>query len=55
MPLNRKRTGRVLNISRPSLSREMGRMRDEGIIDFHMSSVRIIDMESIVKIANQAL
>lgn len=55
MPLNRKELAEFLNISRPSLSREMGRMRDEGIIDFHMSSVRIIDMESIVKIANQAL
>lgn len=40
-----------LNVSRPSLSREMCKMRDEGLIDFHMSSVRILDVESLKKMA----
>lgn len=29
------------------LPRELSRMRDEGIIDFHMSAVRIHDIEQL--------
>jgi CRP/FNR family transcriptional regulator, dissimilatory nitrate respiration regulator len=29
------------------MSREMCRMRDEGVIDFHRSSVQINDIESL--------
>mgnify|MGYP000983950563 CR=1 FL=1 len=49
LPMNRNNLADFLNVSRPSLSREMCRMRDEGIIDFHMSSVRIIDLEALKK------
>src|SRR6056297_2748197 len=35
---NRKEMSEYLNVSRPSMSRELGKMRDEGIIDFHKSS-----------------
>jgi CRP-like cAMP-binding protein len=48
IPLNRKELAEFLNVTRPSLSREMCRMRDEGIIDFHMASVKIIDLERMV-------
>lgn len=44
MPMNRNELADFLNVSRPSLSREMCRMRDEGIIEFERSSVRIRDM-----------
>lgn len=43
LPLNRNDLADYLNVSRPSLSRELCRMKNEGLIDFHMSSVRIKD------------
>ena len=47
MPMKRNELADFLSVSRPSLSREMGRMRDEGIIEFHMSSIRIKDIDSL--------
>mgnify|MGYP001238894638 FL=1 len=47
MPLNRNELSDFLNVSRPSLSREMCRMRDEGIIDFYRSSIQILDEEAL--------
>jgi len=52
LPMNRKELADFLNVSRPSLSREMARMRDEGIIDFHMSAVKIIDLDRLKSISN---
>ena len=49
LPLNRNDLADFLNVSRPSLSREMCRMRDEGIIEFHRSSVYIKDAEAMRK------
>jgi CRP-like cAMP-binding protein len=42
LPLNREELAEFLNVSRPSMSRELGRMRDEGIIEFYRESFRII-------------
>lgn len=47
LSMNRNEMADFLNVSRPSLSREMCRMRDEGLIDFHRSSVRIKDLERL--------
>jgi CRP-like cAMP-binding protein len=47
LPMKRKELAEFLNVSRPSLSREMCRMRDEGIIDFHMATVKIIIPERL--------
>ncbi|NLK72336.1 MAG: Crp/Fnr family transcriptional regulator [Clostridiales bacterium] len=47
LTLNRNELADFLNVSRPSMSREMSRMRDEGIIDYYMSSVRIKDMDAL--------
>ncbi len=49
MPLNRNELADFLNVSRPSMSREMSRMKDEGIIDFHRLSVRINNIEALKK------
>lgn len=51
VPLKRHELADFLNVSRPSLSREMCRMRDEGIIEFHRSSVKIMDLEALKAIA----
>lgn len=45
LPLNRNELADFLSISRPSMSREICKMRDEGIIDFHLSTFKIIDIE----------
>jgi len=52
LPMNRKELAEFLNITRPSLSRELCRMRDEGIIDFHMTSIKILDLN---KLASNAI
>lgn len=43
LPMKRHELADFLNVSRPSLSREMCRMKDEGLIDFYRSSVRVLD------------
>ena len=48
VPLNRNEMADLLNVSRPSLSREICRMRDEKVIDFHLNSFKILD-ESALK------
>lgn len=47
LPLKRDELADFLNVTRPSLSREMCRMRDEGLIDFHRSSVLVKDVETL--------
>jgi len=47
LSMNRNELADFLNVTRPSLSREMCRMRDEGMLDFHRSSVRIRDLEAL--------
>lgn len=49
LPLKRNELAEFLNVSRPSMSREMARMRDEQIIDFNMASIKILDLEGLKK------
>ena len=50
LPMNREALADYLNVSRPSMSRELGRMREEGLIEFYRSSVRIGDPEALAAI-----
>jgi len=43
LPLNREKLADFLDISRPSMSRELAQMRDNGIIDFKGNSIQILD------------
>ncbi|KYH30946.1 transcriptional activator FtrB [Clostridium tepidiprofundi DSM 19306] len=47
IPLKRNELAEFLNVSRPSLSRELIKMRKEGIIEFYKSSFEIIDLEKL--------
>lgn len=47
LPMNRNELADFLNVSRPSLSREMCRMRDEGLLDFHRASVQLKNIEAL--------
>lgn len=45
LPFCRKKMAELLNIPRPSLSRELIKMKEEGIIDYHKNKLKIIDMD----------
>jgi CRP-like cAMP-binding protein len=47
IPMDRNELADFLNVSRPSMSREMCKMRDEGLIDFHRSSVRLKNIAAL--------
>lgn len=47
LPLKRNEMAEFLHVARPSLSREMCRMREEGVIDFHKSTIKIKDLEAL--------
>lgn len=47
LPFNRNELADFLNVSRPSMSRELCKMRDEGVIDFHLSAFRLLDIGAL--------
>jgi CRP/FNR family transcriptional regulator, dissimilatory nitrate respiration regulator len=47
LPLNREELAEFLNISRPSMSRELCKMRDEGILEFYKESIKISDFKKL--------
>jgi len=47
MSLNRNEMADYLNVSRPALSRELCKLRDEGVLDFYKSSVVIKNLEAL--------
>lgn len=49
LTLSRNDLADFLNVSRTALSREMGRMRDEGMIEFYRASIKINDLEKVKK------
>ena len=51
LPLNRNELSDFLNVSRPSMSREIGKLRDEGVIDFHLTDFRILDLKILKRMS----
>lgn len=47
IPLSRKELAGYLNIPRPSLSRTMGKMKDNGYIDYYQNTIQILDLEGL--------
>lgn len=45
----RQELAQYLDVSRPSLSREFARLRDEGIIEFYKETVKIVDLDRLKK------
>ncbi|MBU5256276.1 Crp/Fnr family transcriptional regulator [Tissierella praeacuta] len=45
LPVCRKKMAELLNIPRPSLSRELIKMKEDGIIDYHKNKLKIIDID----------
>ena len=48
---NRNELADYLNVSRPTLSRELAKMKEDGIIDFYMDTFKIKDIEKLKEIA----
>ena len=47
IPMNRNELADFLNVTRPSLSRELCNMRDEGLIEFYKSSIKIKNINAL--------
>lgn len=51
MPLNRDRLADFFSVARPSLSRELIHLKNQNIIDFYRSSVKILDLAALRRIS----
>jgi len=47
LSMNRNQLADFLNVSRLSMSRELARMKEEGLIDYHLSSIRLLDIPAL--------
>ncbi len=47
LPYSRKKMAELLNIPRPSLSRELMKMREDGLIDFYKNRIKILDLKRL--------
>lgn len=47
LPHSRKKMAQILNIPRPSFSRELINMRKEGLIDFKRNKIKILNLKKI--------
>ena len=45
---NRNELAEYLNVSRSSMCRELGRMKDEGLIDYYQHSFKIMNREALI-------
>ncbi len=43
LPFNRNQLADYLNVSRPSMCRELARMKEEGLIDYYQNSFKLLD------------
>ncbi len=53
LPYSRKKMAELINIPRPSLSRELIRMKEDGLIDFYKNRFKIIDLKALETILQQ--
>lgn len=51
LSLNRSELADFINVPRPSLSRELGKMRDDGLIDFYGASIKIKDYDGLKQLS----
>lgn len=51
LPLNRNEMAEFLNVSRPSMSRELGRLRREGVIEYHLATFCILNPAALKRFA----
>lgn len=49
LPFNRNELAEFLNVSRTSMCRELGRMKEEGLIDYHLNRVKLLDVDALIE------
>lgn len=49
LPMTKKELSEKLGVQRPSLSRELSKMRDDGILEFDLKYITIKELDSILK------
>ena len=47
VPLNRSQLANYLSVDRSAMSRELGRLREEGVLDFTRNQFKIIDLDKL--------
>lgn len=47
LPMNRDDLADFFNVTRPSISRELSRMKEDGLIDYHKSTFKIVNLEAL--------
>jgi CRP-like cAMP-binding protein len=52
IPLNRSELAEFLNVSRPSLSRELMKMKDDNLIDYDRNAFKLLSIEKIKSICS---
>lgn len=50
---SRKKMAEMLNVPRPSLSRELAKMKEDGLIDYYRNKIKILDLEGLRDILSQ--
>lgn len=53
LPYSRKKMAEMLNIPRPSLSRELSNMKDDGLIDFYKNKIKILNLKDLEDILSK--
>jgi len=53
LPFNRNRMAAYLDLSRPSMSRELASMKEEGILDYYLDTIQILNMEKLLEQAHK--
>ncbi len=52
LPFNRNQMAAYLDVSRPSMSRELARMKQEGILDYYLDTIQILDREKLCALSD---
>lgn len=50
LPYSRKKMAELLNTPRPSLSRELVKMKEDNLIDFYKNKIKIINLKELEKV-----
>ncbi len=52
LPFSREKMAKIMTVKRPSLSRVLSKMKEDGIIDYNQNTFRILDLKSLKDILN---
>ena len=53
LPFNRNQLAAHLDVSRPSMSRELAHMKAEGLLDYYLDTIQILDIKALTEKAKE--